>query len=370
MNSTTFITTLKLRSTRELRRTRSKILLLMLTSGSVCMQASNNDSAFKLKAAVAVVGVAVTGVTLWRMTAPSDKAVLINLNQAIIDKELAKYSADFDTGDKPRVNTKEDQIAYNLVESLKYSNVNQQLSNIQMQLDTDGRELRSLKEGIWFRSFFNSDVSNKYHELGKFQSKAESLKPYFKHHENYFKGLNLCKEHQEFAAKAQADGDWVHCIRKTYIGDKTYPLMYVAGKYLQDVAWINGFRKNVYPQLDARLDKTADNAINVAVWLKDRAEYDHEQENKRQQDVVDAQLLAAQAQLLAAQSASRQADAATRNAQTEQKRLALETENNERARIEARVAALQRCGYSQRQIQQQLNREGFTQALIKVILGN
>ena len=353
---------------------KNKLLLVTLMSASVCMQAMENDSAFKLKAAVAVAGVAVTGIGLWRMTAPSDAVVLHDINQSIADKKLAKYNQTFDVVSKS--GEQETQLETNLLNKLEHLDVYQQPSTIQMKLDIDGWALRDLKDGIWFRSFFNSDVSKKHADLANAQANAEKLKPYFKQHDNFFKGWNLVKEHIDFAAKAQTDGDWIRCIRKTYVGDKSYPLIYVAAKYLQDIKWIKDIKKGLYPKLDYELVSVRATAEDSVVWLQAHPEYEKEQrlelahrEDKRQQDLVDAQLMNAKSQLLAAQAASEQAQVAAQNVKLEQQRLSIEKDRNERERLNYRATELQRQGYSQRQIQQQLDNEGFTKALISLFFG-
>ena len=368
MNSTTFQALPKIAAnTVKLRRTRNKLLLLMLMLGSVDTQ-TRDEGLFVVGAA----GLAVTGVIVWRVTAPSDEAVLQDVVRSVQDKNLEKYSQYFQL-----ISTKDQQeqaLMHNLYK-LSYDNQYQDLQIVQSKLQRDAKELQALKNILWFRSFFNSEISSKYDNLEKYQLQVKHLEFYFNCHANFFKGWNLCSEYSQLEQKISFGGDAISSIRKLYLFDN-YPLVTFSAKLLQDVLWIKNLQKGLYPTLEKELVELYNYAADLAIFVKSNVEYDKEKqrqyqddEEKRKQDIVNAQLIQAQAQLLAAQAAGRHADAAARNAQTEQQRLALEKENNERERVKARVEELRRHGYSDSEIQRQLDFEGFSRILIGWVFG-
>ena len=371
MNTTTPDTSPRLlRACARLRSTRSKILILALMSGSVFIQPVDNDSLFKLKAAAAVVGVAVTGVAVWRMTAPSDKDILVDINDALLRKDLQKYNQVSDLilnhrKTEEEIGEQEEDLLKNLTKQLNYRDQYQEQETIQKNLDTDAQELKKLKETIWFRSFFNSGVAQKYNEIDASRSQARDLKIYFRSHDNFFKGSTICKEHKEVTKNALLEQDFVRGIRKNYLGRQVYPLIYVAAKYIQDVQWIKSLKKGVYPELEDELDVVCTNAQDSILALQDHPDYAKEQKNKAEQDVTSVQGMYAQAQLLSVQTAAQQASLAAQNLVVEQQRIAFEKERNERERVQARVEELKRYNYSDLAIQQQLNRD----AIINKIMG-
>ena len=345
-----------------LKTTRSKILILALMSGSVFVQAMDNDSLFKLKAAAAVVGVAVTGIAVWRMTAPSDKDVVADINFTMLDKDLEKYKQAFDI-DLKKVD-QEKNLVDNLTKKLKYPDHYQEQNTIQANLDNDARELKNLKSTIWFRSFFNSDIADKYNEIEASRQQARDLKFYFRSHDNFLKGHNICKEHKNLAQNAFVENDLVRGIRKTYLGRQVYPLVYVVAKYIQDVQWMESLKKGMYPQLENELNTVCINAQDSILTLQDHPDYAKEQKTKAEQDPTTVQGMHAQAQLLSAKTLSQQANIAAQNLIIEQQRVAFEKERNDREREQRRIEDLQRLHYSDVAIQQQLN---FDRIINKII---
>ena len=362
MNSTTFTTMLKLRSTRKLRRARNKILILGLMSSSIFMQAMESDFNFKLKAAVAVVGIAVAGVAAWRMTAPSDRDVVNDIDYSILDKKLAKYNQTFDVDSQH--GDQEQKLVDNLIDKLDYSDQYQEQDIIQAHLHNDAQELKNLKESIWFRSFFNTEVSHKYNEIDASRLQARNLRCYFKHHDNYFKGCNILKAHKNLIEQAYKESDFVRGIRKAYIGH-LYPLMHFEDQYVKDVQWMRSCKKGDYPILENELKVLCANAEDSILELRGHAEYAREQEKKERQDIHSVQGMHAQAELLSAQTAAHQAKTAAHNVTIEQQRIECEKAHNERERVQARVKELGRYGYSDLAIQQQLNRD----RIINMIFG-
>jgi len=328
-----------------LKTIKNKAFVLILMSGFVCIQAMDNDSILTFKAAAAVIGVAVTGVTVWRMITPSDKDIIDDINLLILDKALTKYNQSFNIKNTLNKGEEEKELLINLIDKLGYPDQYQEQDTIQANLNKDAQELRNLQNSIWFRSYFNTNVASKYNEIDQSRLQARRLRAYFKSHDKFFKGYSICKE----------QNDLVRGIRKMYIGRQTYPLVYVVSQYIQDVQWIESLKKGVYPQLENKLHIICTNAQDSILALQDHPEYIKEQERKDQQDIHSVSGMNAQAQLLAAQTAADQVKIATQNLLIAQQHLAYEKERNERERVNARVQELYRYGYSDMAIQQQLN---------------
>lgn len=367
---------------------KKNFLALVLMTSSALLQGMNNDGSVKWQTIAAVAGVAtVGGVALWRATAPSDAQFLADLSAQQGEKRLLKYNQEFNTSD--RAVDPESKLVENLTTKLGYADQFQDSATIKKQLGDDSQELTALKDSIWFRSFFNGGVATKWKELDTAEKNAVKLQPYIHGHNDYFVGWNKYKEHTElmtcidiyFASPdGQREGQsaFLTAIRRHHLGSKGYPLLVVASKLLNDIEWIEKLRGEVYPQLKYNLNQLRTNFTDyLYVAITNNLEYDRElglqradDEEKRKQDLATATLLQAEAQVRLAEAANRQATIALQRVELDKKNLELKKQENERANINARVAELKRYGYSDRQIQAQLNSEGFARALIGLIFGS
>jgi len=342
---------------------------------------SRFDNEASLPVIAAVVGAAaVGGVALWRATAPSDAQILADINQIIAAKNLSKYNQIFNTSSF--VANQESQLIEILTLQLGYADQYQDPVKIQQRLSSDAQELAALRDSIWFRSYFNSDVAAKWNELHQTLINVVQLQDYFKRHKNFFVGWNLYKHYLAYQSNMDYfinsnQGDFLTFLRLQHIGHKGYPLLLEVTILLQDIQWIQSLHDDVYPQLKYNLNQLRQTFIDkLVVAVQYHPEYDrernlqrHDDEEQRKNDLVRIQMLQAQAQARQADAANKQADVAARNLEIERQRLELEKQENERARINARIEELRRYGYSDYEIQQTLNREGFTRAIIDLIFG-
>jgi len=340
---------------------KNKLLWFLLILISVDTQTKNEE----LYAGATLAGVLVTGFVVWRATAPSDEFVIQDIDNCMYHENLIKYEQIFQL--KSKVDQQEQELLQNLYK-LNYDQY-QDFSTIQNNVRDDAHKFDILSGSIWFRSFFNVQVSKKYQELQLCYFQVKNLKIYLNQHANFFKGWGLCKEYKDLFTKINLDGDAISSIRKLYLFDN-YPLLVFSAKLLKDILWIKNFKKDVYPILDNELANLFNYVSDIVVYVKNHDEYDKEKQRKyqddeeqRKQDIVDAQLMIAQA-------AADQAKTIAINAQTERERLELEKQQNERACIQARVEELRRYGYSDQEIQRKLDFEGFTKALINWACGN
>lgn len=340
---------------------------------------SHNDQSLPVIAAVVAVA-AVGGVALWRATAPSDAQVLADINHVIAAKNLSKYNQTFNTSSF--VANQESQLIEILTLQLGYADQYQDPVKIQQRLSYDAQELAALKDSIWFRSYFNSDVATKWNELKTAIMNIVQLQGFMEKHKNFFAGWHLYKYYLTYQSNMDCylnsgQGDFLTFVRLQHIGHKGYPLILEVTKLLKDISWIQSLHDDLYPQLKYNLNQLRQSFIDkLVVALQYHPEYDRERnlqrqddEEQRRDDLVKAQLLQAQAQARQADAANKQADIAARNLEIERQRLELEKQENERARINARIEELRRYGYSDYEIQQTLNREGFTRAIIDLIFG-
>lgn len=354
-----------------------KLILCALIAISTDMQAHYNDNSFGLKTALVITGTTITGVTIWRMTAPSDETVLHQINSCVMTHEgnLQKYNQQFNTNN--RQGEQETQLIENLIEKLQYQDQYQDRINIQKELSDHARILNNLKNSIWFRSLFSPIVACKYQELKYLEANATQLKTYFMEHDKFFAGWKLYQEYDLLKKMESYDiNHFVYSIKGQYLLSTSYPLISFTTKIINDLKWIDNLKKGVYPILDRHLQEIKEFGTRTCIGIQAHFEYKdeiktqyEELERQRLQALAQAELLKAQAALATAQAAQQQANAATKNAQIEQARLKLEQEENERKRIEARIQELARLGYSPEQIQAQLDFEGFTKALINLFFG-
>jgi len=367
---------------------KKNFLALVLMTSSALLQGMNNDGSVKWQTIAAVAGVAtVGGVALWRATAPSDAQVLADLSAQQGEKNLLKYNQEFNISD--RAVDPESKLVENLTTKLGYADQFQDSATIKKQLGHDSQELTALKDSIWFRSFFNGGVATKWKELDTAEKNAVKLQPYMQGHNDFFVGWNKYKQNRDLDAYietycASYDGQqegqsaFLTAIRRHHLGSKGYPLLVVTSKLLNDIEWIQKLKSDTYPQLKLNLDQLRAKFMDhLYVAVKNNLEYDREldlqradDEEKRKQDLATATLLQAEAQVRSAEAANRQATIALQRVELDKKNFELKKQENERARINARVDELKRYGYTDRQIQAQLNSEGYTRALIGLFFGS
>ena len=325
-----------------------KFLLCALMSISFATQAADNDRYFGLKTAAVITGAAITGVAVWRMTAPSDAKVLEDLNNSSAAPIIRKYKQSFDTTDKH--GQQEEKLTENLITKLRYKEFNEfpDKDVVQNELRQDATALKKAKSDIWFRSFFSEIVADTYENIHKAELNATKLQPYFKKHEDFFVGNILYRDLYHFQQQRDNFANrnaFLESIQKHYILSKAYPILYVVEKLTKDLNWIEKLQGTVYPILKNNLEAWKALSLGIIIELqfgRDEqgiCEYDvemsrklQEEENNRQNELVRIEALKANAQLINAE--------------------------------------LSRMGYTQQEVQRQLNNEGFTRAVIGLFFGS
>lgn len=354
-----------------------KISLALLVCLSHCTPSQTQDRNDLFGATILVAATAVTGVTLWRITAQDDMTILNKINSFLMTHEenLQKYNQHFNT--QTTYGEKETQLVEILLHKLQYQDQYIFEQELQRDLSSNKKIIQSLKDSIWFRSFFSTAIAELYEKLTALEANIIALQSYFTNHASFFKGWNLYKEYLLFRSmESQNIDDFIYSIKGHYLLQKGYPLILFTNKIINDLQWIENLKKGVYPTLERHLQEIKAFATRSCVLIqchslyKDELKMQYEdQERQRLYDLAHVEMLKAQALINSARAAQQQADIATKNVKIEQERLKLEQEENERKKIEARIEELKRLGYSPEEIQAQLYLDGFTATLLHLFFG-